>query len=132
MEAVYIPELEKLGLSIGDGKKKIFVQDNTGKKPMLKKVPVPKPVVEEPVVAPVKKTKEWTKMTARKYVLDILYNNPMTTEDIARQYIKDGHSNKPLKKVQAAISTAISVLRKEKHPIVKIKAGRYGIRKNEE
>jgi len=130
METTYSPQLAKLGLKIGDGKLKIFVQDNTGKKPLLKEIP--KPVAVEPVVVeePVTKTKEWKKMTARKYVLDILYDNPMDTIDIARQYIKDGHSKKPLKKVQATIAVTISVLRKEKYPIVKIKAGRYGIRKD--
>jgi hypothetical protein len=122
----YFPKLEALGLAIGDGKKKIFVQDKTGNKPL-------KPVKEsEPVETPkepIKKTREWKKMTTRKYVLDILYNNPMSTEEIARQYIKDGHSNKPLRNVKATISVAISFLRKEGYPIIKIKAGRYGIKR---
>ena len=126
----YFPKLEVLGLKIGDGKKKVFVQDKTSNKPLP---PPPEPAVEEPVVIdlPKKKSREWSKMTARKYVLTVLYDNPMSTRDLAWQYIKDGHSNKPLKKVQATMSVTISVLRKEGHPIVKIKAGRYGIRKKD-
>ena len=42
----YFPELEVLGLKIGDGKKKVFVQDKTTGKPLAKKVPLPEPVVE--------------------------------------------------------------------------------------
>lgn len=125
----YFPRLDTLGLKIGDGKKKIFVQDETGKRPLAKKPELPKPPAEEPIVEPVKKKKEWSKMTARKYVLVALYDNPMSTEELARQYIKDGHSKKLLKKVKALMSVTISVLRKEGQPIVKIKAGRYGIRK---
>jgi len=126
----YFPKLEALGLALFDGKKKIFVKDNTSGKSLPE---LPKPVeeiVEEPP-KPVEKTREWKKMTAKKYILTILYDNPMSVEDLARQYIKDGHSNKPLKKVKATMSVTISVLRKENHPIVKIKRGRYGIRKND-
>ena len=124
----YFPKLEVLGLRIGDGKKKVFVQDKTSDKQLP---PPPEPTVEEPIKEPPKKkSREWSKMTTRKYILTVLYDNPMSTEDLARQYIRDGHSNKPLKKVKATMSVTISVLRKEGHPIVKIKAGRYGIRKN--
>lgn len=126
----YFPKLEALGLQLFDGKKKIFVQDNTGKRPMAKTpvlVEKPEPTPEPPK----KKSREWSKMTARKYVLTVLYNNPMSTEDLARQYVKDGHSNKPWKKVKATMSVTISVLRKEGHPIIKIKAGRYAIRKTD-
>lgn len=124
----YLPRLDVLGMAVGDGKKKIFVQDKTSNEPLP---PPPEPLVEEPapVVEPVKKKKEWRKMTARKYVLAVLYDHPQSTGDLAMQYIKDGHSNKLLKKVKALMSVTISILRKEGHPIVKIKAGRYGIRK---
>jgi len=129
MTTPYLPNLERLGLRLGDGKKKIFIQDKTSNKPLKKFVSLTKTLEEPAVVEPVKKKKEWRKMTARKYILTLLYDNPMSTEELAQQYIKDGHSTKPVTKVKALMSTTISILRKEGHPIVKIKRGRYGIRK---
>lgn len=127
----HFPKLEALGLALFDGKKKIFVQDKTSGKPLP---PPPEPVkeeVKEKPPEPIKKSREWKKMTVRKYILTLLYGNPMSTEDLARQYIKDGHSDKHWKKVKATMSVTISLLRKEGHPIIKIKAGRYAIRRTD-
>ena len=113
--------------------KKIFVIDHSDRKPKID-YPTPEPIkkVEESKeeVQPVERFySKRKKMTARQFILETLNGDVYSTEELARKYIKGGYSNKPFTKVKNLMSTTISLLRKEGAPIIKIKAGRYGIRK---
>lgn len=105
--------------------KKIFVQDHTDR-------PKPQQPIKEKEEEPeqVKDPKwKWKRMTAKRFIIEQLQGTTMSTEELARKYREQKHSNKLLSKLKELMSTTISILRKEGHPIIKIKSGRYGIRK---
>lgn len=71
---------------------------------------------------------EWKKMTLKKFILALLQGEPFSTEEIAKKFKEEGHSNKTVEKIKMSVSATISLLRKEGCSIHKIKAGRYGIK----
>lgn len=112
--------------------KRIFVIDHSHIKKEIAH-PVPITVKEEKPEEKSRPVEEFyskrKKMTARQFILETLNGDVYSTEDLARKYIKEGYSKKLVTKVKNLMSTTISLLRKEGAPIIKIKAGRYGIRK---
>lgn len=90
--------------------------------------PIPKVLSPIKVESPSLKKGEWKKMTLKKFILSILQGEPFSTEEIAKKFKEEGHSNKTIDKIKLSVSATISMLRKEGFPIHKIKAGRYGIK----